>query len=66
MQRQSKAKPAETYSSLSVDFGGMPGTLLPETNWCYAEKSQGFNFKGLHTQLTRLYLHDKLNSISKV
>lgn len=55
MQTESKPKTAETYSNLSADFGGMPGTLLP-----------GTDFKGLHTESMRLYLHDKINGISKV
>lgn len=66
MQMESKPEPPETYHNFSMDFGGMPGTLLPETNCCCIGKSQGLNFKDLHTQSRRLHLHDKLSSIRKM
>lgn len=65
MQTESKPEPAEIIV-ISMGFGGMPGTFLPDTDCCLLGKSQCFNFKGSHTQLVRLYLHDRLNVISEV
>lgn len=48
IQIESKPEPPETYHNFSMDFGGMPGTLLPETNSYYVGKSQGLNFKDLY------------------
>lgn len=57
MQIESKPEPPETHHDFSMDSGGMPGTLLPETNCYYIGQRQGLNFKDLHTHSRKFYLH---------